>query len=409
MNERGRRAAQDLWRLGLDAAPIDDPLTPEFARSALAELEELQRGTPGVLTQVLEGAQMSTEQLNVESFHGLIEVVQNADDLRATEVRVAIRERGKQRHLLVAHNGGRVELRHVIAMTLAFVSTKRDDPRAKGRFGIGLKTLGRLSDVPHSSLRAVDFKIEGTQVRATKRARATPGFYDPSSSDTLLVLRLREGFDATDFQKWFADLGAESLLFLDTVRSLRLVKIGSKQPLVHHRLIRLASESIRLPGLKEVCQRTTLRVARASRAWTRYETTRRMPPQIHRRHKAHDDTTPIAIAVPNELERGQLYAGLPVSALTELPFSMNAQFDIDVARRGIQHERLNSWLFEQLVNLTSAVALYRLTDEPSEAWGAIPIRSEQAFAADSLGRKPNRQPCGIDSEQASPPLSPSCV
>src|SRR6266496_932632 len=123
--ERGRKAAQDLWRLGLDASAIDDPLTPDFARNALAELEQLQRGTPGVLREVLEGAQMSAEQLNVESFHGLIEIVQNADDLHASEVRVAIGGSGEQRRLLVVHNGDRVHLNEVIAMTLAFVSTKR--------------------------------------------------------------------------------------------------------------------------------------------------------------------------------------------------------------------------------------------------------------------------------------------
>jgi hypothetical protein len=144
--ERGREAAQTLWRLGLRAGEIRDPLTPAFALAALDELEQLQHGTPGVLREVLEGAQMSAEQLNVESFHGLIEVVQNADDLRASEVRVAVRRSGKHGRLLIAHNGERVHLHHVIAMTLAFVSTKRDDPRAKGRFGIGLKTLGRLGE-----------------------------------------------------------------------------------------------------------------------------------------------------------------------------------------------------------------------------------------------------------------------
>jgi len=157
--ERGRKAAQDLWQLGLDAIAIDDPLTPDFAQAALAELNQLQKGTPGVLREVLDGAQMSAEQLNVESFHGLIEIVQNADDLRASEVRVAIKESGKQRRLLIAHNGTRVHLDHVIAMTLTFVSTKRDDPCAKGRFGIGLKTLARLAAVLTAHCAPDDFSI----------------------------------------------------------------------------------------------------------------------------------------------------------------------------------------------------------------------------------------------------------
>src|SRR3990170_1545796 len=108
--EQGREAARALWRFGLRDSEIHDPLTPEFARAALAELEQLQRGTPGALREVLEGAQMTAEQLNVESFHGLIEIVQNADDLRAGEVRVAIRKSGKHGRLLIAHNGDRVHL-----------------------------------------------------------------------------------------------------------------------------------------------------------------------------------------------------------------------------------------------------------------------------------------------------------
>jgi hypothetical protein len=381
-SDLGRQAARDLWRLGLDASPVDDPLTPEFARAALAELEELQRGTPGVLKQVLEGAQMSAEQLNVESFHGLIEIVQNADDLRATEVRVAIRQSGKQRHLLVAHNGERVQLRHVIAMTLAFVSTKREDPRAKGRFGIGLKTLRRLGDVLRVHCAPYDFNIEGNHVRGTNRARAIPGFFNPSSSDTLLVLRLREGFEAAEFQSWFESLGAESLLFLDAVRSLRLIRFGRKQPLVHHHLIEVAKTAIKLPGIKEPCRRTILRTPRTHRSWTRFEISRKMPAQFRRRYKAREDTTPIGVAAPSQPERGQLYAGLPLGPQSDLPFSANAQFDIDVARRGIQHERLNSWLLEQFGDLIAGVALHRLANEPSEAWSVIPLTAEAGFAAD---------------------------
>lgn len=106
--EPGREAARSLWRLGLGAAEINDPLTREFARAALDEIELLQQGTAGVLREVLEGAQMSAEQLNVESFHGLIEIVQNADDLGAKEVRVATRSSRNKHQLLVVHDGERV-------------------------------------------------------------------------------------------------------------------------------------------------------------------------------------------------------------------------------------------------------------------------------------------------------------
>ena len=142
---------------------------------------------------MLAGAQMSAEQLNVESFHGLIEIVQNADDLGASEVRVAVRKMRNRNELMVAHDGQRVELRHVIAMTLAFVSTKREDSRSKGRFGIGLKTLGRLGDSIRVNCDPYAFAIEGNRVSTAPTARPIQGFYDPRTTDTLLTLRLRDG------------------------------------------------------------------------------------------------------------------------------------------------------------------------------------------------------------------------
>ena len=172
----GRVAARELWRVGVAKAEIDDPLTPEFAADALSELELIQRETPGALREVLEGAQISAEQLNVESFHGLIEIVQNADDLHASEVRVALRRSRERDQLLVAHDGEPVQLRHVLAMTLAFVSTKRDDPIAKGRFGAGLKTLGRLGTGLVVHCFPYDFLIEGNSVRQVLQSRFHCGF-----------------------------------------------------------------------------------------------------------------------------------------------------------------------------------------------------------------------------------------
>jgi hypothetical protein len=241
----GRVAARELWRVGVAKAEIDDPLTPEFAADALSELELIEHETPGALREVLEGAQMSAEQLSTESFHGLIEIVQNADDLRASEVRVALRRSPGRAQLLVAHDGQRVELRHVLAMALAFVSTKRDDPVAKGRFGAGLKTLGRLGTGLTVHCAPYDFAIEGNSVRRAEPAAAIDAFFEVGSADTLLVLELREGFDADEFRTWFESLGAEALLFLDTVRTLRLMDIEKRRALATHRL---TDEAMRVCG-----------------------------------------------------------------------------------------------------------------------------------------------------------------
>jgi hypothetical protein len=91
-------------------------------------------------------------------------VIQNADDVGARTVRFALSPRAP-RELLVVHDGTRVTAPHVLAMTLALVSTKGDDAAATGKFGIGLKTLTRLVTLAGTS-------ITGTAAR-TSRLRAS--------------------------------------------------------------------------------------------------------------------------------------------------------------------------------------------------------------------------------------------
>lgn len=377
-SDRGCEAARRLWRQGLGAGDTCEPRTVDFARAAIAELEILQQGTPGVLREVLEGAQISAEQLDVESFHGLIEIVQNADDSLAKNIRVAIRKDRGRYNLLIVHDGQKlVELDDVLAMTLAFVSTKRDDARAKGRFGIGLKTLGRLGESLTVHCAPYHFTIEGNQIRAATKSGSLKGLYDPTSTDTLFDLRLREGFDPVEFHEWFAKLDAGSLIFLDTVRSLRLVDLKRRQVPIHHHLSEVASENISLPGIKSPCCKTVLREAQSGRSWDRYEVEWRVPSNIRRRYKAIDSTTPIAIAVPvHARESGQIYTGLPLGLSTQMPLSFNAQFDIDVARRDIQHEDLNTWLFSRIGDVIAAVALERFASNPARAWIAVPLKAE---------------------------------
>src|SRR4051794_8158339 len=103
LREAGRRAAELAWQAA-DDRPIEikDPLRPEFAVAALQRLEQLQLEAPGVMRRVLEGSDQGAEGLNADP---LAEVVQNADDAEAREVRIAVVESPRPT-LLVAHAGG---------------------------------------------------------------------------------------------------------------------------------------------------------------------------------------------------------------------------------------------------------------------------------------------------------------
>ncbi len=190
--ELARDAARALWEIGISAEIPPDPRTPEFADAALSELKRLRNSTPGILKDVLDGAEIGAAQLDVDPMHGLAELIQNADDLGASEIRMGIRSRGAKRDLVVIHKGRPVELRDVLAMALAFVSTKRTDPISKGKFGIGLKTLSRIADSMEVSCTPYHFRIAGNQIEAKKQPRSIRNFYNPKSKFTLIVLPLKE-------------------------------------------------------------------------------------------------------------------------------------------------------------------------------------------------------------------------
>ena len=270
--EAGLKAADLLWREGL-AAEIDDPLDPEFAAAAVAEFAHLlSEHTPGILRDALEGAEKSAEQLSVEPLHGIIEVVQNADDAGASRLRLAVRKRSGGRDLLFAHDGKPVRLPDVIAMVLAFVSTKRGDSMKKGRFGIGLKTLSALGDTLSVHCGPYHVQITGNQLKQVLPAKGINGFYQPDTSETLLELRLRAGFDEEQLSAWIKNRDASSLLFLDSVRSLGLFNLRSRKPIVEHRLEERGTEDsvIRFGRQTLACTETRLEDHASGCSWRRY-------------------------------------------------------------------------------------------------------------------------------------------
>ena len=128
--EAGRAAARLLWEEGLeDRLDFVDPLTPEFAEGALAELEHLQQST----ALVFKSLRASNERRAVE--RGVLPRGHGGHSERGMTL-----GRAKSRlpfegrvftFLRFTHDGERVQLPHVIAMSLAFLSTKRNDPRVK--------------------------------------------------------------------------------------------------------------------------------------------------------------------------------------------------------------------------------------------------------------------------------------
>jgi hypothetical protein len=88
----GAEAAHLIWNDDQAVDDIRDPRTPEFARAMIDASVAILQDSRGLIKKMIQRAAAAAEDLAVAQFQGLVEVIQNADDVRAAEVRFALRE-----------------------------------------------------------------------------------------------------------------------------------------------------------------------------------------------------------------------------------------------------------------------------------------------------------------------------
>ena len=118
-----------------------EPDNVEEATAAVKRLSKRFDGLPGKISNSLESARDSGSMLSSDRFQCLSEVVQNADDAGASQVRILLRSTD----LIVSHDGDPVRLHHILGFALPWLSTKIGDSDTIGRYGIGLMTIRALS------------------------------------------------------------------------------------------------------------------------------------------------------------------------------------------------------------------------------------------------------------------------
>ncbi len=388
--EAGRCAARRLVEQGMGAAPaIDDPLTPVFADhfvEALAEGLDERFGT-GIGRDVREGASRIVRSSNVEREHGLVEVLQNADDLGASELRIQIGGDGRSLH--VSHDGTRVRAPHVLGMAQALITTKTSDERATGKFGVGLKTLSRMSDRFSVHSWPYAFEVRDQTLRPAQRIASIDGVYDLEAPDTLLILHLQKTYDVAEFETWLQEFEPGSLLFLRSVRRLLLFDAAGK---VTHEcgLVERANRKFHLPidNASPSAEEVVLEDPGSGQLWTRVSLSIRPEAGLFRTDKKTPAETPLAVAFPHSAAAGRFYAGLPLAIGATLPFSVNAQFDTDTSRTDLlQDEGWNEWLLKGVGELVTGATRHYLEAETARGWRRVPLVSEVADVEDSWLRE----------------------
>ncbi|TPI59848.1 DUF3883 domain-containing protein [Mesorhizobium sp. B3-1-3] len=371
----GARAARMIWDDQSGVDDLIDPRTPDFANAVVTGLASALASSPGALKKMMRGAAAAAEDLNVEPFQGLTEVIQNADDLRAAEVRFALRDMDAGRELLIVHNGQPVACQHVLGMALPFVTTKTNKTDQRGRFGIGLKTLKRIAD--NLAIHSAPYHFSGDQlsVQVVPAEGPLPGFYDPVT-DTMIVLRLKPDFSEEGLKAWFAEWEDDGLIFLTWVSSFRWCDLTGAT-MEGRTLTFGAWEDMALVGGRASITALSRREVQSTAAsWTVWRATLPVPGHLHPAHKARPDVTRISIAVPSAAGAGSLYIGFKTRVSVDLSFSLDAQFDPSTTREALIESTWNNWLIERCGDVLGEIAHGRMLATPKDAWRFVPVAAE---------------------------------
>lgn len=397
--EEGRRAAERLCSTWPETDWVPVHPSPLWAQGAIAEFAQRMRQQDPIFRASQRGAEVGASMLSPRPFQGLSEALQNADDLGATELRIAIR-RQPRLELLIVHNGKPVSLAHLGAMVLPWLSTKANDDSASGRFGIGQKTLKALGSPLEMHCAPFHFVMHDDGPEAYAPSPLIDGVYDPACRETMLIVPLYPAVELSEVSKAVESLGVESMLFLRSIRRLSfsdLEEAGAER-----------SYAIDIASSREIDNadvsahhhirhdRLTIREPqeRAGLRFDRYWSEKLVAEGETRLNKATGGLTPLGLCISVDAEhRGSVHDRIPLPIGIAAPISINAQFDPDAARTTILDTQWNKRRLADLGHLLGSVALDAFDRDPTVAWTHVPLTTEglrtrdwirEAFASDVI-------------------------
>lgn len=372
--QSGAQAADILMELGPKAGPriTFRPRGPEAAAEAVAQLAQRLSSLPGAIRDSLENGRNSASMLSADRLQGLSEIIQNADDARARQVRVALLPEG----LWIAHDGEPLQLEHVFGIAMPWITTKSADAAATGRHGIGLMTLRALSSTLQVHCPPYHVQLAGSELSVVN-AIAAPGWL-AGEGWTILKIPLEKGIlNLSDVNDWISGWGHAGLLFLRSVATVSLhdengtsvcaLRLDWTPETTQEQLI--SGEQVQVVVRRALDpDGNSFRVHTANFA---------SPAHINRHNKAKGERTAIAVALPLSQERGHwVHAGLPI-ARTHLPARITAQFDTLSNRQGLAPSDWNHWLMPHIGQLWLSSIADLLETSAELAWPLIPTEAPE--------------------------------
>ena len=351
-----------------DAAPTYEPTSLHEAQAAVRRLGERFEGLPGAISEALAAARESANLISSDRFQGIAEIIQNADDVDASQVRLLL----GPTDLWVGHDGSPVRLRHVLGLATPWLSTKGSEADTTGRFGIGLMTLRSLSKTLEVHCHPYHVQL-GEPALSPIDPPVPPHGFEEAGWTVLRVPFERGVVSPGELEEWLSRWDDAALLFL---RSVSKVTLLDPDGVPIRELAISRHDSGEMPQSERNSSRTVSRQrveASDGRSWVVYSEGVSTPAGVSRARKATEATTPIAIALPQyPINHGQIHAGLPV-ARTRLPIFANAQFDPLTNRRDFTNNEWNKALVPLVAELWSRAALDFFSRDPKAAWQAMPL------------------------------------
>lgn len=376
---RAVAAAELLFneRSGAEVQEYFEPDDRTSARAAVARLAELFDALPGRISEALGRAADHADSLSADRLQGLSEIVQNADDVGASEVRFLLRPD----ELLVAHDGSPVELRHVIGLSTPWLTTKEGEESSTGRFGIGLMTLRSLAPSLEVHCEPYHFRIGAPTLTPIGALTVPPKL--ASEGWTVMRVPLERGvLSAGELKAWFDRWDDAALLFLRHVR--RIERLDGRGAKVQELGLKWTEEenTRRRVGAADVQVLRRHAKAPDGRTWLVLAADLPSPANARRARKAAGEKTPVGVALPlRPGDRGALYAGLPMMA-TDLRLRAHAQFDPLTNRQGLADTAWNRGVVELVADLWTVAVLDLFARSPKTAWSAVPVEPAEAAGND---------------------------
>jgi hypothetical protein len=384
--EEGNAGRQAADRLADDWENRDwVPASPSeaWARAAVVRFGEIMAEERPIFRASMKRADKGASTLSPRPFQGILECLQNADDLNATSLRVAYRHRGRP-ELLIVHDGDCVTFANVGAMLLPWLSTKEHDAGASGRFGIGQRTLNALGGP--ITLHAAPFHlIMGSEGPETCEPEVdVPGIYESARRDTMLVIPLSLKITSEKIAEAISELGVESLLFLKSIRELSYSNL--EDPSLDLRFAveveRVDEREIDFGSITAGVLIDDVRIVAGSgdaecSTFRRYSTERPVPSGEGRANKETGRTTTLGLCAPLSLGKPcGLYDRMPLPISTGLSIGLNAQFDPDAARSTLMPNEWNVARLKDLGCLVVWAALDAFARDTSIGWNHVPLEVE---------------------------------